>query len=241
MSYLGDFPLGATFDFTFTSVRFSSGAPFTLAGPPAISAYENNDTTEITAGITTTADYDNRTGLNHCRVVATGANGFESGKSYSLVVTTGTVDSVSAVGYTVARFTIERSAAYGAIGAVSVTLTSPVSSDQDIELVRGDDYSNSDSRALAFSVDGAPDITAATLTFAMRDPSGPFGLQKTGTIVSSGGATQTFRFEFTSSETAAFTVGAPAYAYDVQATLASGRKVTLVRGSVTVLQDYVRS
>lgn len=237
---LGDFPLGATFDFHFTSRRFSTGAPFTLAGSPALACYEDNGDTEITAGITLAVDFDGRTGLNHVRIVATTANGFESGKSYSVVVTSGTVDGVSVVGEVVQTFTIERGAAYGAIGAASVTVTSPVAEDENITLTRGDDYSNSDGAALAFSVDGAPDLTGSTVTMVMRDGAGNLGMAKAGTLVSTGGATQTFRFEPTAAETGVLQSGSPAYVFDVQATLSSGRKRTLVRGEVTVLADYMR-
>lgn len=105
--YLGDFALGKTFDFFFTTRRFTTGAPFTLAGTPAVAAYEDNGTVEITAGITLTVDFDARTGLNHVRVVATGANGFGTGQNYALVITAGTVDAVSVVGEVIAHFSIE--------------------------------------------------------------------------------------------------------------------------------------
>lgn len=115
--YLGDFTLGITFDFHFTTRKFSTGAPFTLAGTPVLSAYEDNSTTQITAGFTLDVDFDGVTGLNHVRLVATSGNGFESGKSYSIVITTGTVDGVSVVGEVVGLFTIERSAAFERLGA----------------------------------------------------------------------------------------------------------------------------
>lgn len=95
----------------FTTRRFSTGAPFALAGTPAVSAYENEGLTQITAGITLGVDHDTVTGLNLVTVVASGANGFEAGKDYHLVITTGTVDSVSVVGEVVGRFTLSRSAA----------------------------------------------------------------------------------------------------------------------------------
>lgn len=95
-----------TFDCFFTTRQFSSGAPFALAGSPVVSAYEDNSTTQITAGITLTASFDSVTGLNHMRIVATGANGYEAGKSYSLVITTGTVDSVSVVGEVIGTFSL---------------------------------------------------------------------------------------------------------------------------------------
>lgn len=123
MSFLGDWTVGETRDFYFTTRRFTTGAPFALAGTPVISAYEDNGTTQITAGITLTADFDSVTGLNHVRVVASGANGFEAGKSYAFVITTGTVDSVSVVGEVVGQCTIERDASHTRIGAAGAGLT----------------------------------------------------------------------------------------------------------------------
>ena len=104
---LGDFVLGSTFDFKFTSRQFSSGSPFTLAGTPALAAYPDNSTTEITAGITLTPDFDGRTGLNQVRIVASSANGYAAQTNYDVVVTAGTVDGVSVVGEVIERFSIE--------------------------------------------------------------------------------------------------------------------------------------
>lgn len=106
MSYLNDICLGDTFDFKFTT-RQISGAPFTLAGSPVISAYPGNSTTEITAGITLTVDFDGKTGLNNVRVVATSGNGYATATNYAMVITTGTVNSVSVVGEVQAHFSIE--------------------------------------------------------------------------------------------------------------------------------------
>jgi len=105
--YLGDLRLGDTLDFTFTTRRFTTGAPFTLAGSPTIAAYVDDSTTEITAGITLSADFDSRTGLNHVRVVATSGNGFATATNVHLVITAGTVDSVSVVGEVIGTFSIE--------------------------------------------------------------------------------------------------------------------------------------
>jgi hypothetical protein len=106
VNYLGDIRLGTTLDFKFTTRRFTTGAPFALSGG-VISAYVDNGTTELTAGITLTADFDGRTGLNHVRVVASSGNGYASGTDVVLVITTGTVDSVSVVGEVVGGFSIE--------------------------------------------------------------------------------------------------------------------------------------
>jgi hypothetical protein len=115
--YVGDFRLGTTFDVKFTTRRFSTGAPFTLAGSPVISVYENNGTTQATAGITLTVDFDGVTGLNNVRVVVNTA-GLSSGANHALVITTGTVDGVSVVGEVVANFSVEnRSALMPTAGA----------------------------------------------------------------------------------------------------------------------------
>lgn len=102
--------LGATEYFIFNTSQFSTGAPFTLAGSPVVSIYEDNGTTEITAGITLTVDLDSRTGMHGVAVVASGANGFEAGKRYIGVITTGTVDSVSVVGKRIFEFRCETAA-----------------------------------------------------------------------------------------------------------------------------------
>jgi len=105
-----DYTLDATVYQMFTT-RSIAGVPTALAGTPVVSAYENDSATQITAGITLGVDHDGVTGLNLLTIAATTANGFESGKDYNLVITTGTVDSVSAVGEVVGAFSIGRSAA----------------------------------------------------------------------------------------------------------------------------------
>jgi len=105
-----DYTLDATVYQMFTT-RSIAGVPTALAGTPVVSAYENDSATQITAGITLGVDHDGVAGLNLLTIAATTANGFESGKDYNLVITTGTVDSVSAVGEVVGAFSIGRSAA----------------------------------------------------------------------------------------------------------------------------------
>lgn len=108
--YHGDIRLSETLDLKFTTVS-TTGAPTTLAGTPVISAYVDNGTTELTAGITLTVDFDARTGLNHVRVVATSGNGYATGTNVQLVITTGTVGGTSVVGYEVGSFSIEKRSA----------------------------------------------------------------------------------------------------------------------------------
>lgn len=105
--YHGDIALGSTIDIKFSTRQFSTGAPYTLAGTPSVAAYPGNSTTEITAGITLTVDFDSRTGLHNVRVVATSGNGYATATDYALVITAGTVDSVSVVGEVIGSFSIE--------------------------------------------------------------------------------------------------------------------------------------
>jgi len=119
--YHGDIRLGDILDFKFTTVN-TSGVPTSLLGTPVISAYENNDVTEITAGVVLTVDFDARTGLNHVRVTASGANGFQTAANYDLVITTGTVDGGSVVGYVVGSFSIENRSAIMSTTVANKTL-----------------------------------------------------------------------------------------------------------------------
>lgn len=104
--YLGDITPGKTIDFTFNT-RDASGAPITLAGTPAVKAYNGSSTTEDADGITLTVDFDGVTGL-HRVAVDTSADGtfYAAGSNIRLVVTAGTVDGVSVVGTTLAEFSI---------------------------------------------------------------------------------------------------------------------------------------
>jgi len=111
MSYLGDFAAGDTVDFNFTTRRFSTGAPHQLAGTPAVRVYKGSSTTEDDSGITLTVDFDSRTGLNHV-TIDTSADGtfYADGGQFEVVITAGTVDSVSVVGEVVGRFTLRAQA-----------------------------------------------------------------------------------------------------------------------------------
>ncbi|MCK5235671.1 MAG: hypothetical protein KAR06_01700 [Deltaproteobacteria bacterium] len=112
-----DRTVGETFYIAFTTRAFATGIPTQLAGSPVISAYEDVGLTQITAGLTLGVDHDSVTGLNMITVVATGGNGFEAGKDYQLVITTGTVGGVSVVGEVVGQFSLGLSAAFTKIAA----------------------------------------------------------------------------------------------------------------------------
>lgn len=109
MTWLGDYTAGDVIDFKFTSRRFSTGAPFTLSGSvvPVLACSKSNGTTLSTAGITVTADFASTTGLNHVRInTAADPTFYADGNQFDVVITNGTVDSVSVVGEVVGRFTL---------------------------------------------------------------------------------------------------------------------------------------
>lgn len=109
MSTMGDFDTSAVIYGKFTTRNFSTGAPFTLAGTPALSVYKDNSVTQSTTGVTLTADFDSVTGLNHF-AIDTSADGtfYSAGSFFDIVITTGTVNSVSVVGEVVASFTLRK-------------------------------------------------------------------------------------------------------------------------------------
>lgn len=101
--------LEETFRFLFSSRRFSTGASFTIASL-AVEVYEDDNTTQITGADVSDDDYDGIAGLHEVEIAATAANGFEAGKVYTVVISAGTVDSVSVVGTVLYEFRIETAA-----------------------------------------------------------------------------------------------------------------------------------
>ena len=138
-----DYVVSETQYIAFTTRAFASGIPTVLAGVPVVSAYEDAGLTQITAGITLGVDHDSVVGLNMLTIVATGANGYEAGKSYNLVVTTGTVGGVSVVGEVVGQFTLGRSAAAvdlaNATDGLSALKTLIDTAQADLDTITGSD------------------------------------------------------------------------------------------------------
>jgi len=103
--YQGDFVKGSSVVFNFNTASFSDGSPITLAGSPVLSCYKDS-TTEITAGITLTVDYDSRTGMHHV-VIDTSNAAYVPFTDYDVIITTGTVGGTSVVGRKVGSFSLE--------------------------------------------------------------------------------------------------------------------------------------
>ena len=108
--YLGDFKEDGDVFFKFTTRAFATGIPFVLANTPVLSVFIDENTT----GKTTAESYfdldvslGSIVGYNNVRIDLSGDAFFATGGDYSVVITTGTVDSVSVVGEVVATFSIE--------------------------------------------------------------------------------------------------------------------------------------
>lgn len=169
----GDFTVGDTLYFMFTTRAFATGIPFVLAGTPVVSAYEDNGTTQITAGITLGVSHDSVVGMNLLTVVATGGNGFETGKQYNLVVTTGTVDSVSVVGEVVGTFSLGATQAVADIAALNDITVSDVLTTQMTEAYAADNAAPTVAQSLMMiqQILGDFAISSTTLTVKKVDGS----------------------------------------------------------------------
>jgi len=120
------------------------------------------------------------------------------------------------------------------IGSGSITVVSPVSEDGGtITIVQGDDYNNSDGRALEWFSDDWPDITGASITLHIEDSGGTYS--EAGSVVTGGSGTQTVRVELPSADTA--TLDAGFQKFHLEAVLTSGRVVTLATGVAHVIAD----
>ena len=116
------------------------------------------------------------------------------------------------------------------INPAQVTVTSPVATDgTSITVIRGDDYLNTDGRALIFSGATWPTLTGGAVALIV---------DIYGTVTNYAGtvtAATACYVELTDTQTGALTPGA--YNYDLQATLSSGSIVTLVQGLLLVAED----
>ncbi len=120
MKYLGDYEEDyATLNFKFHTVD-ATGVPTTLSGTPAVKVYKGSATaTETAAGVTLAVDFDSVTGLNNVLIDLSADAFYETGQDYAVVITTGTVDSISVVGYVIATFSIENRFAEVDVTAIS--------------------------------------------------------------------------------------------------------------------------
>lgn len=107
MKHLGDFNTSAAIYAKFTTYSPSTGAPAELGGGsgPSVVVYKDGSTTQSSAGVTLTTNFDGIAGLNHV-AIDTSADGtfYSSGGHFEIVIANGTVGGVEVVGACVASF-----------------------------------------------------------------------------------------------------------------------------------------
>lgn len=106
MTYLGDFAEDATVVFFFNTVD-TGGAPITIGGTAAVEVYKDGGTTQSSAGVTVTEDFDSITGLHKVEIDMSTDAFYAASADYTAVVSVGTADSVSIVGGAVASWSCE--------------------------------------------------------------------------------------------------------------------------------------
>ena len=128
-------------------------------------------------------------------------------------------------------------AALGRIGSGQITTTSIVAQSGNVTTVAGDDYNATDGRAIDWTDSSVswPDLTGASILVTVKSGSTTL-MAKAGSVVTPTGASKQVRVQPTAADTRAIGVGT--YDFDVQATLSSGRIVTLLRGQWTNQADY---
>lgn len=179
MSYRGDYDAGTVIYGKFTTFRPSTGAPFALAGTPALSVYKDNSTAQSTTGVTLTADFDTVTGLNHF-AIDTSADGtfYSAGSNFDIVITTGTVDGVSVVGSVVASFSLRKDSA---LKPTTAARTLDVSAGGEA----GIDWANIGSPTTAVNLSGTnidTDQVVASVSGAVGSVAGNVGGNVTGSV-----------------------------------------------------------
>ena len=127
---------------------------------------------------------------------------------------------------------------FAGLPAVAVTLVSAIDSDGNIEIVQGDEYYASESRALVFSSTNWPTLSGATVRFTARLRTDTAeSVTADCEVVTATGSSKVVRFELPAEDTEGLEVGNENYVFDLEATLANGHVVTLKRGLMSVLSQ----
>lgn len=127
MKHLGDFDTSAAIYAKFTTYSPSTGAPAELGGGsgPSVVVYKDGSTTQSSAGVTLTTNFDGIAGLNHVAIdTSTDGTFYSSGGHFEIVIANGTVGGVEVVGACVASFDLRKDSSLKTgtnAGAVSFT------------------------------------------------------------------------------------------------------------------------
>lgn len=105
MTYLGDYVEDDTVYFLW-STNDADGASITRATDGTVSVYKDNGTTQSTAGITDTEDFDSLTGVHACTIDLSADAFYATGSDYAVVLSAATIDGQT-VNAVLAHFSIE--------------------------------------------------------------------------------------------------------------------------------------
>lgn len=130
-NYLGDYAEDATINFMWSS-NDSNGAAITRATNGTISVYKANSTTQSTAGITDTEDFDTLTGIHHVRIDTSADAFYATANDYMVVLSAATIDGQT-VNAVLAQFSIENRYMRGTDGANTTTPPTAVSIRSEID------------------------------------------------------------------------------------------------------------
>lgn len=123
MMYLGDYAEDATLDFKWSS-NAADGSSITRATNGTIRVYKSNGTSESTAGVTDTEDFDSLTGIHHCRINLASDAFYAVGNDYMVVLAGATIDGKS-VNAVLAHFSIQNRYMRGTDNAYTGTPPTP--------------------------------------------------------------------------------------------------------------------
>jgi len=125
--------------------------------------------------------------------------------------------------------------------AATVVIVSPLNPvSKQITLIKGDSYEAEDNRDIRFMLGPTPDLSSYSLTFtAVETERGAFVIEKTPRRIIQDNH-QILSIELTSADTANLPVGPNSLEYNIKAAKSDGDKITLVMGSITVIEGRVR-
>jgi hypothetical protein len=103
--YLGDFKENATLYFCWDT-NDKSGASITRSTNGTIQVYKDDGTSESTAGITDTEDFNSLTGIHNCKIDLSADTFYIAGHDYSVVLASAIIDGET-VNSVLAMFSIE--------------------------------------------------------------------------------------------------------------------------------------
>lgn len=124
MMYLGDYVEDETVYFTW-STNAADGASITRATNGTVSVYKDNGTTQSTAGVTDTEDFDSLTGIHACTIDTSADAFYATGADYAVVLSGATIDGET-VNAVLAHFSIQNRYMRGTDSAALATALATV-------------------------------------------------------------------------------------------------------------------